>query len=239
MTTANATMSLTVPPNGTGLVDTAPGIAMPRVVDDDPIATTEEALRKMALAHAEEEMRLAMSLLEHGPAAASRALHLVEGMANIHAQVLVLLGLGAKRPGRRRRDAVQVGSPAYYDYIDDIAAEASMGAVDAQLGGETYGNNVVQQLIAMFKPLIKEGGLFGMAARVAEKPVTGMDIMSLTNALAEAKRSKLSKDVVDSITKKLLEALDGKAPEPTLIGQPIEAGEVVESEAFQREEVGA
>jgi len=239
MTTANATMSLTVPSNGTGLVDTAPGIATARVLDDDPIATTEEAIRAMTLEHADQELKLAMSLLERGPAAASRALHLVEGMANIHAQVLVLLGMGAK-PKRRRRGAVQLGSPAYYDYIDDMAMDAnSVGAVDAQIGGETYGNNVVQQLIAMFKPLIKEGGLFGLAARASEKPATGLDIMSLTNALAAAKQGKLGKDVVDALTRKLKEALGGETPEPTLIGQPIAAQGVVESAAAQQEEAGA
>lgn len=250
MTTANETMSISVPPNGTslpapvggtGLVDTMPGVQKPRLAVDDLIVTTEEAIRAMTLEHVAQELKLAMSLLEHGAAAAPRALHLVEGLSRIHAEVLVLLGMGP-RPKRGRRAGLYINNEQFSSnpYSADADVDYALGATSSmQMGGETYGNRALEQLVSILKPIFQQSGLFGMAANAAEKPATGMDIMSLTSALASAKRDKLGKDVTDALTKKLKEALDGKAPEPTLIGQPLEAVEVVESAASPQEEVGA
>lgn len=183
--------------------------------EDDVIAQTEKAIQDACVGYTNEVLRLATGLVAAGPKAATRGLHLTEGLASLQSEMLRLLGM-AKRKRPRRRFG---GGMMYSDPInvalgaDDEEPETFTG--DAL--GETFGNKALNQLIAIFKPMVQQGGLFGMANKAK-----GDNIESLTRALAEAKKAKLGDEIVGPIMEKLKLALLPETQGPALLAAPEE-----------------
>jgi len=177
--------------------------------EDDAIADAEKAIRDATMKCSEEVLRLATGLLRHGQKAATRGLHLIEGAANIQAQMMALLGM---RPKGRRRRGVQYSMGSSYNGAVSISNGDGYEDPETFTGdaiGETFGNKALKQIIAMFKPIMQQGGLLGIGQK---KP--GSEIESLTKALAEASKAGLPQDIRDALTEKLKLALTDGAQTP-------------------------
>jgi hypothetical protein len=185
--------------------------------DDDIIAATETAIRDATMKCAEEVLRLASGLLQHGTKAATRGLHLIEGSANIQAQMLRILGM-AKAPHRRSK-SIYGGYQALQSYDPGDAYEDPESFTGDAIG-ETFGNKALKQIIAMFKPIMQQGGLLGIGQKAK-----GDSIESLTKALAEANKANLDQSLRDAILDKLKEALS-RDPSPALAALPAPQPEV-------------
>lgn len=194
--------------------------------EDEAIAATEKALRDECVRYTNEVLRLATSLISHGPKAASRGLHLTEGVAALQAEMLRLLGMAKKKRRPRRVGPYSMQYSAGYD--DDEPDESMTG--DAI--GETFGNHALKQMIAMAKPLIQQGGIPGIISN-AKANQKGAEIESLTKALAEATEKNLPQEVREGIAAKLKIALlpDTMAPAvPELLAGPDEPLQPVDVE---------
>lgn len=186
---------------------------------EDPIEAVERQIRQATIDYTTATVGAVQEILmgDLPPASQARALHLLEGIANVQAQMLRLLG-GEKK--RRRRGAlgggyVSLGQNSYYD---DEGPESFTGDPE----GETFGNKALKQMIAMIKPLMQQGGILGMA-NSAKANQKGAEIESLTRALAEANKAKLSPEVRDSIMTKLKAALAADQPTtPALLPSALE-----------------
>lgn len=184
---------------------------------EDPIESVERQIRQATIDYTTATVGAVQEILmgDLPPASQARALHLLEGIANVQAQMLRLLG-GEKK--RRRRGVlgggyVSMGQSSYYD---DEEPESFTG----DPGGETFGNKALQQMIAMLKPIMQQGGLLGMSAKANQK---GSEVESLTKALAEANKAKLSPEIRDSIMAKLKAALAADQPTtPALLPSALE-----------------
>ena len=163
--------------------------------------------------------RAARGLLAHGAREQSRALHRVEGIAHFQAQLLALIGT-TPRKKRLRRAKVSIGSLGQFssygynggfgdDYEDDEDAEQ----YTANAGGETFGNQALQQLL-------------GLAKQLAPKP-PAPDLAGLTEALATAQSKGLGEEVVSGLKAKLAAALALPAPgDAPALPAPAETKEV-------------
>lgn len=179
---------------------------------EDPITVAEGALKELTLRFTEAALKLTTGLIGQGGPAATRGLHLTEGVAGIQAHMLRLLGM-AKRPTRRGKIAMSsYGMLGQYGGLDDYESDPETYTGDAQ--GETFGNKALQQLIAMVKPLMQQN-----AAVNANK-----EVESLTKALVEATKGGLGDEVVHALRQKLEAALATALDHPlAALPEPIEA----------------
>jgi hypothetical protein len=210
----NMTEQTTIPATGPLVLELPPPLEA-TVAPEDPIEEVEKKIRQATIDYTTATVGSVQEILmgDLPPSSQARALHLLEGIANVQAQMLRLLG-GEKK--RRRRKFIgggylSMGSGSTIDsalgYNDDEEPESFTG----DPSGETFGNKALQQMIAMIKPVLQQGGLLGMASNTKANQ-KGAEIESLTKALAEANKSKLSPEIRDSIMAKLKAALAADQP---------------------------
>lgn len=163
---------------------------------EDLVDTVEDRLRAATLVNAKEAMTQLASLLEGPPGGAARALHLMGETAAVYGEMLAAIGIPGT-PMQRRRGVV--GAYA-------AGSIGGMANVDFSPGGETFGNQALQQIVATAKQVMQNRKI----------PSVGEEIEHLTHALGEAKRSELDEETITKIKQKLDAALAADTFSPPL-----------------------
>ena len=197
-TTGSAVDGFEPPPDPPTFDDIA-SMRRPAPVQENPVAAVEDALRRSTVAAAKDSIWRLGALLDQSPAAAARALHLIGETAAAYGEMLAAIGV----PGvRRRRDVVGT-------YAASASLNDSIASLDASPGGETFGNQALQQIVAAIPQIGKMIAGKRSEPRAPRGP-TAFDIESLTRAYGEAKRAGLDESTVAALKAKLDEALASK-----------------------------
>lgn len=167
-------------------------------IPENPVAAVEDELRIATLEQAKSAVMKLAALLDGPPAGAARALHLIGETAAVYGEMLTAIGV----PGTsRRRNHGIVGQ-----YATSAALNDSMGSMETSPGGETFGNQAMQQFNAGLKQIADL--MSGRKDKPAKpKGPTAFDIESLTRAYANAKREEVEPEIVAKLKTRLEESL--------------------------------
>jgi hypothetical protein len=192
-------------------------------VASDPVATAETAMRCAVVDQAKATLGKLVALIDPESLSVARTLFLIEEAARHYADLIVTFGAAEARP---RQGAQYNGN-----YMPAVPVGAPGEPVEMLPGGETFGAQLIQQLVPVFTDLMK--WFMEKKKELSVPPVTGVlgqfrsdpfERESLIRSIASAKQAGLD-DVVDKLKLKLDELL----AEPAVVAASPEGEEEVDN----------